>query len=165
MNIFKRNKKPVEKALSLSSLTLNRFKKEKIGIISLGFIVLVLLIAILGYLITPDSTPYCNDQHLEIALQKPGFKVQMLQVNDHLNTPKVNFFHKMLFGQPALYRTIPISSYIVNNDTINAQLFGQTQISERFLRMIVGVVATNILEPKLKNCSYVNLRITFCGLA
>ena len=134
MNIFKRNKKPVGKALSLSSLTLKRFKKEKMGIISLGFIVLVFLIAVLGYLITPDSTPYCNDQHLEVALQKPGFKVQMLQVNDHLNTPKVNLFHKMIFGQPAQYRTIPISSYTQKNDTIIAQLFGQTKISERFLK-------------------------------
>lgn len=134
MNIFKRNKKPVEKAFSLTSLTYTRFKKEKMGIISLGFIVLVLFIAILGYLITPDSTPYCNDQHLEIALQKPGFKVQILQVNDHLNTPKVNFFHKMIYGQPAQFRTIPISSFSETKDSISVQLFGQTQISERFAK-------------------------------
>ena len=41
---------------------------------SLVFIGLVFLIALLGYLITPDPTPFANDQHLELGLKKPGFR-------------------------------------------------------------------------------------------
>lgn len=132
MIIFSRKKKPVEKALSLSELTKKRFLKEKVGLIALSFIIIVVLIAILGYLITPDSTPYCNDQHLEIALQKPGFKVQMLQLKNQLNTEKVSFLEKMIYGQPAIYKTIPISSYHIENDTLFAQLFAISHVWEPY---------------------------------
>lgn len=125
MQLFK--KKPKEyRATSLSELTWQRFKKEKEGMISLAFIVLVILIAILGYLITPDSTPHCNHQQLEIALQSPGFSVDILQEKQGRDIPKVGFFRKMLTGQPAIYHTIPISKYKEAPDSIHAQLFGQS---------------------------------------
>lgn len=125
MQLFK--KKPKEyRATSLSELTWQRFKKEKEGMISLAFIVLVILIAILGYLITPDSTPHCNHQQLEIALQSPGFSVDILQEKQGRDIPKVGFFRKMLTGQPAIYHTIPISKYTETPDSIHAQLFGQS---------------------------------------
>lgn len=96
---------------------------------SLGFIICVILIAILGYLITPDKTPNCNDQHLEISLRKPGFKVQMLNVVDNRGTEKVGFLRKMLYGQPALYTTIPIDRYTQRNDTLFVQPFEQEGIT------------------------------------
>ena len=83
MSIFKRKPKNY-KSVSLSELTWQRFKKERQGMISLGYILLMVVIAVLGYLITPDSTPYCNHQQLEIALQKPGFKVQLMQVKQSM---------------------------------------------------------------------------------
>jgi len=97
-----------EKALSLSALTWKRFKKEKVGMISLIFLGLVFLMAISGYLITPDKTPFCNDQHLEIALQPPGFSVYFLNTPKEPPVEKVGVFHKMLFGQPARYTSVPV---------------------------------------------------------
>ncbi len=125
MKFFK--KRPEEqRATSLSELTWQRFKKEKEGMISLGFIVLVIIVAILGYLITPDKTPYGNHQQLEIALQSPGFSVDLLQEKPGLDIPDEGFFHTMLFGQPARYRTIPVNSnYKIEGDSVYAQLFGQ----------------------------------------
>jgi ABC-type dipeptide/oligopeptide/nickel transport system permease subunit len=130
MNILFRKKKTIEKSLSLSSLTKKRFWKEKMGVISLFYIILVFSIAVLGYLITPDSTPYCNDQHLEIALQKPGFKVQFLQLKDPINHQKVNFLEKMIFGEPLIYKTIPVSKFKKDKDFIKVQIFGQTDVFE-----------------------------------
>ena len=122
MNIFKR--KPKEyRATSLSELTWQRFKKEKEGMASLGFILLVILISVLGYLITPDPTPYCNRQQLEIALREPGFRVDMLQVRLSQEVPHHNFLYRMLFGQPDQYRSVPVSRYEVRGDTIAAVLF------------------------------------------
>ena len=77
-------KKEEERAVSLSALTWQRFKKEKEGMISLGFILFVIVVAILGYLITPDHSPYCNHQQLEIALRSPGFSVQLLHLRYRL---------------------------------------------------------------------------------
>lgn len=125
MSIFK--KKPKEyQSVSLSALTWKRFKREWEGMISLGFIVLVILVSILGYLITPDSTPHCNHQQLEIALRKPGFSVELLQVQQPIAAPKVSFFQKMLNGQPYPYQTVPISKSIDAGDSLRVQLFEQS---------------------------------------
>ena len=115
---FFRKKRLEEKALSLSALTWKRFKKEKMGMISLIFLGLVFLMAILGYLITPNKTPYCNDQHLEIALQPPGFSVYFLNTPKQPSVAKVGVFHTMLFGQPAQYHSIPI----FDKDSVETQL-------------------------------------------
>lgn len=127
MKFFKR--KPTEyRATSLSELTWQRFKKEKEGLISLAFILLVVVIALLGYLITPDSTPYANHQQLEIALQSPGFSVDLIQKKQDIEIPKVHFLHKMLFGQRMPYQTIPINTnYTLTADSLHAQLFEQSE--------------------------------------
>ena len=88
-------KKEEERAVSLSALTWQRFKKERQAIVSLAYIGLVIIVAVLGYLITPDSTPFCNHQQLEIALQKPGFTVQLLELKPEQAIPHVNFVKKM----------------------------------------------------------------------
>lgn len=125
MSIFK--KKPNDyKSVSLSALTWKRFKKEWEGMISLAFIVLVVLVSILGYLITPDHSPHCNHQQLEIALRKPGFTVELLQVQQPIAAPKVSFFQKMLNGQPYPYQTVPISKSIDAGDSLRVQLFEQS---------------------------------------
>ena len=127
MGLFKRKKKKEYRAVSLSELTWKRFKKEKQGIISLIFICLVMMVAILGYLITPDSTPYCNHQQIEIALRPPGFKVQLLQVRTGAEVKTVGWFQKMLFGQPSPYQTIPIESYQSKGDSVVVRLLDADQ--------------------------------------
>ena len=118
-------KKEEERAVSLSALTWQRFKKERQAIVSLAYIGLVIIVAVLGYLITPDPTPFCNHQQLEIALQKPGFTVQLLELKPEQDVPHVNFLKKMLFGQPAEYKTVPIDAYTVTGDSVTAKLFQQ----------------------------------------
>ena len=85
---------------------------------ALFFILFTSLVAILGYLITPDATPYANNQSLELATKKPGFSVLVLYRK--LNKPKANIslFHKMLYGAPKVSETIPIVSYKFVDDNI-----------------------------------------------
>ncbi len=123
----KKKKRAEERAVSLSKLAWNRFKKEKEGVVSLFFVALVVIASILGYLITPDHTPYCNHQQLEIALRKPGFSVVLLQVKQEKAVEKQPLLRRMLFGQPALYRTIPISQYHESADSVTVQLFEQNE--------------------------------------
>lgn len=122
-------KKEEYRATSLSELTWQRFKKEKEGVFSLVFIFCIILIAILGYLITPDSTPHCNHQQLEIALYKPGSSVRMLQLRPEQEISKVGIFHKMLFGQPALFKTIPIDKVEEHPESgfLKAHLIGTSE--------------------------------------
>ena len=88
---------------------------------ALSFIVFTSLVGILGYLITPDDTPYANNQSLELATKKPGFSVVVL--NRRLNKPDANisWFHKMLYGKPKEFESIPIVSYKFVDDNIEVE--------------------------------------------
>ena len=88
----------------------------------LCFLGFVSLIAILGYLITPDSTPYSNEQILEIRLQKPFSKVTFLTIRKQQDVKKRNFIDKMINGQPSLFTPIPISKYWFSADSIYVEL-------------------------------------------
>lgn len=68
--------------------------------LGLSMIVLACLISILGYLITPDQTPYANDQNPELHIKTPGFRVQFLEVRRNTDIAEVNWFNRMIFGAP-----------------------------------------------------------------
>jgi len=104
---------------SLSSNSLQHFKKDKLAMISLVFVCFCMLVAILGFSITPDSTPDANDQILELSKKPPGFTVKLLLHHKNEPSHKENFFYKMLYGEISDYRSIPISSYrFKGNDII-----------------------------------------------
>jgi ABC-type dipeptide/oligopeptide/nickel transport system permease subunit len=103
---------------SLSALAWRKFKKNKQGMYSLLFVGIIALIAILGYLITPDSSPYANDQHLEIGLKKPGFQVLLIPVRKKHQNPPVTLLSKMFYGAKLNFTLIPVSSYRIKGDTL-----------------------------------------------
>ena len=66
---------------------MHRFFRNPLSIASLVVIALFALVAILGYLITPDHTPCCNQQYLELATLKPFSHASFLITDeDSLNT-------------------------------------------------------------------------------
>lgn len=85
----------------------HKLLKDPLSLISICLIGLFAFCAVFAYLICPDSTPYANEQHLEIAVKKPGFKVSMLQT-PNADTPKVNLFERILFGKPSQHISQPI---------------------------------------------------------
>ena len=89
---------------------IKKIAKNRIGLAGFIFITLLMVVSLLGYLITPDSTPQANDIHLEIALQSPGFKVQMIQQPLEEDVASVGIFDWILNGKPLEYNYIPISA-------------------------------------------------------
>ena len=112
-----------QKIVSPGKLSWYRFRKHREGMIALGIILLSLFIAVVGYLITPDKTPYANRQILEIGMQKPGFSVTMLRFRKNEQEQKVSFFHKMLFGEKSRYRYFPLERWNIKGYTLKAKLF------------------------------------------
>ncbi|SMC70064.1 ABC transporter permease [Pedobacter nyackensis] len=88
-----------------------RFKKNKMAFGGLLFILLMSIMGILGYLITPDKTPYANTMHLQLSNKKPGRTFDFLIISKKDNIKKVNFLERMLFGQESDFKSIPITSY------------------------------------------------------
>jgi len=88
------------------------------------FIFITTLVACLGYLITPDSTPFANDQYLELGLKKPGFSVFMLPVKNILDHSGTAFYKTMISGKKSLTQNIPIRAYSIKGDYILFIEFG-----------------------------------------
>lgn len=96
----------------------SKFRANKQAMVGLIFIVLLSITAILGYLITPDSTPHANSQQLVLAAKPPLFKVSMLRQKKPIELPKVNLLKKMLFGQEQPYYEHPIVSAEWGKDSV-----------------------------------------------
>ncbi|WP_295674033.1 ABC transporter permease [uncultured Mucilaginibacter sp.] len=106
--------------LSPSQRTWKVFKRNKIAVGGMFFIIIITLIAILGYLIMPDSTPMANNMAIQLSIKKPGSEFMMLRLRKTEPVDTVNIFTKMLFGQPSFYRDIPITNYHYTKDSIIA---------------------------------------------
>jgi peptide/nickel transport system permease protein len=103
---------------SLSKQTWRKFKKNKLGMFGLSLILIATIISICGYLITPDSTPFANDQKPELHIKKPGFKIGMLLIKKNEATHQGSFFSKMLFGEVSDYSSMPY--YSINFEGFDA---------------------------------------------
>jgi peptide/nickel transport system permease protein len=101
-----------------NSLFWNRFKRNKLSLVGLGFIILSIFLALLGYLITPDSTPYANNQILPIAAKPPMFKVKMVLIRKNQFFEKKSFVHTMLFGKDLEYTYVPVDSFRFTGDSL-----------------------------------------------
>ena len=121
--LFLRNKNKAVDSLSLSGKSWKKFKKNKIALGSFYFIVLTVVVAILGYLITPDSTPDANNQLLQLSVKPPGTKVKMLLVKKNLDIEKVSWVKKMLFGQENQFYYIPLYSYSFEGDSLVTETY------------------------------------------
>ena len=108
---------------SLSLLAFQKFVKNRPGLFSFYFVLFVTIIAIAGYLITPDSTPYANRQIMEISMQKPFFKVKMLKIRYNKPVKNISIIEKMLFGKPSEYKLVPLEKYHFENDKIVVKLY------------------------------------------
>lgn len=130
MHLFKRHRKFVkdeatQESTSLDKMAWKRLRKNKLAMTSLVVIGLFVLIAILGYLVTPDHTPYCNQQYLELATMKPFSKATFLCIDNLPESQKQqpNFFKRMVEGAPLPYTAVPIFSYQEVGDSIVAETF------------------------------------------
>lgn len=105
------------------ALACQKFKKNILGMISLGFVLVTFLIALFAYYIIPDGTPNANRQILEISTQKPGFSVDMLLVPLSIQNEKPNFFAKLFYGQPDNCRYMPFDSIFFTKDSTFIHVF------------------------------------------
>ena len=104
--------------LTPSQRTWKAFKRNRIAVAGLVFVIFSVLIAILGYLVMPDATPLANNMTIQLSIKKPGTEFTMLRIRKSEPVDTVNFFNKLLHGQPAFYKDIPITGYQFIKDSI-----------------------------------------------
>lgn len=105
----------------LTTIALQKFKKNTWGVLSFSFLVLAALIAIFAYSLAPDNSQNANQMHLSIHSKSPGFKVNILTIPS-FEKPQ-NPISVFFFGRNTRASEIPISSYSINNETFTIETF------------------------------------------
>lgn len=138
-----------------------RLLKNTLSMIGLAFISILFLVATLGYLIVPDSTPFANDQILSIAAKPPLFNVKMALIRKNQTIPHRSFLHTMLFGKEKLFTFIPIDSYRFEDDYLVIKEYSNGLIDETFeskyhLANVVYAIKSekNIQKNSDQTCSF-----------
>tara|TARA_B110000003_G_scaffold141533_1_gene142991 strand:- start:1597 stop:2676 length:1080 start_codon:yes stop_codon:yes gene_type:complete len=105
------------KSKSLSQLAFQKFKKNRVGLISFLFVIFSGFLSVFGYLIAPDNSQNANQMHLEIHSKKPGFSVNMLTIPSK-EVKNQSFFRTLFFGKNISNSEIPIKSFKINNNEL-----------------------------------------------
>lgn len=130
----------------------NRFKRNKLAFGGLIFILLLMVLGILGYLIIPDQTPYASTINLALNKKKPGRSFQFLIISKTKNVKKVGVFEKMLYGQPADFKSIPITSYQLKGDKVVVNEYvGDDEQAKQTVYELKDLCSTCHLPSKLGN--------------
>jgi peptide/nickel transport system permease protein len=117
---------------SLTAKAIASLMRNKTAVISLCSICIAVIIAIAGYLLTPDRTPYANEQHLEIAARKPGFKVTMLKIRNNDLPVKQSWLRTLISGRKSDFTYLPIGNYSFSENRIIVSLPDETGNTQPF---------------------------------
>ena len=125
-----------KQAQSPKALAWKRFRSNKLGMASCGFVLLWALMALFAYLIIPDKTPNANRQILEISTKKPGFEVDMLMIPKETPPAKTPFFKFLFNGRPDDCVYLPFDSIHVDANQTTVYLYQ----SEESLNVMTEIV-------------------------
>jgi peptide/nickel transport system permease protein len=112
----------------------NRFLRNPLALSGMIIILIALVAAILGYLIIPDKSPNANQQHIEIAARKPGFRVQMLKVCKNEYMEDRSLLRRMIFGQRNRFQFIPFNEASMIKDSVVLVDFNEDLSAANFMR-------------------------------
>lgn len=124
---------------SPKALAWKRFRSNKLGMASCGFVILWALLALFAYVIIPDKTPNANRQILEISTKKPGFKVDMLMIPKETPPTPTPFFQFLFNGRPDDCIYLPFDSLHINKEQTTVFLYQAEESS---------TVRTEIIDNK-----------------
>jgi len=129
--------------------SVNKFIRNGNAMIGAVTIFYAILLALLSHLISPDITPYANDQINELAFQPPGFSIKVLQQPLELTPPKTNFVNWILFGKKVDYRSVPLTSYNFVGDSLYVERFiGDASKGQKLGFSLQEITGENIAVPE-----------------
>lgn len=79
------------------------------------FLIFMFVVAFLGYLITPDSTPNANQQQLALTTKKPGFTVKMIKIRRNERNHEKSLLEMMFTGRASIYQMVPVNEFSFEN--------------------------------------------------
>jgi ABC-type dipeptide/oligopeptide/nickel transport system permease subunit len=107
-----------------------RFRRNKAALISIIFIVLVVVLAIFAYPLSPDDSPNANTMTLEIATKQPGYSCLFFKKYKSNSSTKESLLYYLLHGKEKNYELIPILNYRITSDSILANRIVDETLTE-----------------------------------
>lgn len=107
-----------ETGISPARLAWIRFRKNPVSVAGLVIITVAIFIAVSGYFISPDQTIHANSQVLEIALEKPGFACEFLQVKMNSTRERKGTLARLFTGKHLEHVLVPMQSYRFEADQV-----------------------------------------------
>lgn len=110
-------------SFSFSAMMWKRLRRNNPAIFGMSIIGFSVVISLLGYLITPDSTPNGNQQFPELNIKSPGFSMRFLKVKKNENEKPATFLEKVWGGAPSIYQKVPMYDYYFEGNDIVVEQF------------------------------------------
>lgn len=114
---------------SLTYHAWQRMKKNKLALFGMFIIGISTLIALLGPVIRPDSSPKTNNQILEITTRKPGFSVDLLKIRKNEEDKSRSFWSLFSTGLESNYKYVPIYDYNFEGSNIVVEKYTGTEVN------------------------------------
>lgn len=122
-----------QKQLSPGKMAWRRFSRNTFSMGGLIFLIVIFIMAFLGYLITPDSSTNANSQHIALSTKKPGFTVKMVKIRRNEEKRKKTLLEMMITGKPGIYKMIPINNYNFQNGQLVIEEYTEYAEEEKFI--------------------------------
>ena len=91
--------------------------------ISIAYILLVAFLSIFAYFFIPDKSTNANQMHLSIHSKSPGFKVNLLLIENSINYDQ-SMFEKLFFGNKNSPTEIPLQNYELDKNIFYFNEYG-----------------------------------------
>mgnify|MGYP006284421183 CR=1 FL=1 len=127
---------PDRSSLTPGKIAWRRFRQNRFSLAGGIFLILLFFTALLGYLVTPDSTPNANSQHLALTTQKPGFEVDMIQVRRNIARKGKPWLQTMLTGKDNPFETVPFKDYRFSDQRLIVKEYTRYEEEEEFIREV-----------------------------
>lgn len=118
-------------APSFRKATWQRLKRNKAALCGLVLIVLAVFVALFGYFLAPDPSPYANRIILEIGGRKPGFRQTFVQVKKAGVPGTTTLIGRAMGGRRDRYDLVPVSGWQWQADSLVANRYIDEGVSER----------------------------------
>ncbi|MBN2698107.1 MAG: ABC transporter permease [Bacteroidales bacterium] len=100
-----------KKGLSPGKIVWSRFIRNPLSLAGMGFILFAFFVSLLGYVIAPDKSVNSNTQVLEIATEKPGFRVTFLKVRQNRPLQEKGKVKSWFTGIDYPFQLVPVDSF------------------------------------------------------
>jgi ABC-type dipeptide/oligopeptide/nickel transport system permease subunit len=117
--------------------TWRRLRKNRGALAGIVIIIIAVLIALLGYLVAPDSSSNANRMIVEIGGQKPGFSMLFLKTPTQREQSRPSLAERLLFGDKDRYDYTPITGYNENRDSLVITQYIDEGLEERKAFLLV----------------------------